>query len=123
MQSGNPPIIVATTDLFIQSRLNELALSLGLSIKFESNEQELKALTASHSRLLVLDLSSGEYDPLTIIRALKQNGNPPRILGYYPHIRRDLEAKARDAGIDVVIPNSNFLKTMREILELELDKS
>ena len=123
MKSGNPGIIAATTDLFIQSRLNELARSLGLSIKFESNEQELKSLTASHPVLVVLDLSSGEYDPVTIIQALKQTENPPRILGYYPHVRKDLETKARYAGIDIAVPNSSLLETMRKIFERERDKS
>ncbi len=123
MQSGNPAIIAATTDLFVQSRLSELARSLGLSIRFESNEQKLKSLTSLYPSLLVLDLASSEYDPVAIIQALKRTEDSPRILGFYPHIRKDLEAKARDAGIDFLVPNSSFLKTVRNILEQELDKS
>ncbi len=123
MQSGNPTIIAATRDLFLQSRLHELARSLGLSIQFESNEQKLKSLTSLHPSLLVLDLASGEYDPLAVIQALKRTEDSPRILGFYPHIRKDLEAKARDAGIDFLVPNSSFLKSLRNILERKLDKS
>ncbi len=123
MQRSNPVIIAVTTDLFVQSRLNELAKSLGLSIQFAFNEQEMKNLAVSHPRLVVLDLSATEFDPFVIVRAWKQNELPPRILGYYPHIRKDLETKARDAGVDVVVPNSSFLETLKRILEVELSES
>ncbi len=123
MQSSNPVIIAATTDLFVQSRLNELAGSLGLTVRFASDEQELRSLASSQPRLVILDLSSTEYDPMSIARALKQNKSPPKILGYYPHVRKDLEARARDAGVDFVIPNSSFLKSTRKILETEMDRS
>ena len=118
----SPVIIAATTDLFIQSRLNELASALGLSIQFASNEEELGALALSHPKLVILDLSSTDYDFTSIVTLLKENNPPPKILGFYPHIRRDLEAKAHAAGVNFVVPNSNFLKTARKILE-ELDKT
>ena len=94
----SPVIIAATTDLFIQSRLNELASALGLSIQFASNEEELGALALSHPKLVILDLSSTDYDFTSTARLLKENNPPPKILGFYPHIRTDLEANARAAG-------------------------
>ncbi len=118
----SPVIIAATTDLFIQSRLNELASALGLSIQFASNEEELGALALSHPKLVILDLSSTDYDFTSTARLLKENNPPPKILGFYPHIRGDLEAKDHAAGVDFVVPNSSFLRTARKILE-ELDKT
>ena len=67
--------------------------------------------------LVILDLASTEYDPDAVARTLKQNNTSPRILGYYPHVRKDLEAIARSAGVDYVVPNSSFLKRTKEILE------
>jgi len=116
--AGRPSIIAATSDLFIQSRLKELASSLGLEALFSVDLQELTGLVSSHPGcLVILDLSSTEYNPTSLARTLKQNKTPTRILGYYPHIRRDLEASAKSAGVNFVVPNSNFLKTTREILE------
>ena len=96
-----------------------MAGSLGLAIRFASSAVELGALTSSHLKLLILDLSSSEYDPLAIVRALKQNVPPLKILGFYPHVRRDLEEGARRAGVDFVVPNSTFLTVTRKILEGE----
>ncbi len=96
----------------------ELGQSLGLEVRFSISLQELAGLALSHAGcLVILDLASTEYDPGTVARTLKQNKTPPQILGYYPHIRRDLEANAKSAGVDYVVPNSNFLKRTKEILE------
>ncbi len=91
---------------------------MGLEVRFSISLQDLAGLALAHPGcLVILDLASTEYDPDTVARTLKQNKTPPQILGYYPHIRRDLEAIAKSAGVDYVVPNSSFLKRTREILE------
>ncbi len=108
-------IIAGSSDLFIVSRLKELASLLGYEIVFS---QELSHQTSSHPGcLVILDLASSDYDSSSLARSLKQNKLPPRILGYYPHVRKDVETSAKSAGVDYVVPNSNFLKFTREILE------
>jgi CheY-like chemotaxis protein len=116
-QPGKPTLIAATSDLFIQSRLTELANSLGLEARFATGERELIQLVASHPRLMILDLSSSDYDPTSLVKALKANSPGLRILGFYPHVRKDLEAKARGAGVDFIVPNSSFLRAARQALE------
>jgi len=111
-------IIAATTDLFIQSRLQELSNLLGHEIFFTIDSQKVLSQAASHPEcLVILDLATAEYDSPSIAKTLKQNNHTLRILGYYPHVRTDLERKAKSAGVDYVVPNSSFLKTVKEILE------
>jgi DNA-binding NarL/FixJ family response regulator len=111
-------IIAGSSDLFIQSRLKELASLLEYEIIFGVSSQELSDQTLSHPGcIVILDLDSTDYDSSSLARSLKQNKPPPRILGYYPHVRKDVETSAKSAGVDYVVPNSNFLKFTREILE------
>jgi len=111
-------IIAATSDLFIQSRLGELAGQLGHVIVFQTDSEEIIGQASSHHGcLVILDLTATEYDSDVLARKLKQASPSTRIVGYYPHVRTDLQKNAKDAGVDYIVPNSSFLKTTREILE------
>jgi len=85
------------------------------------NESELKKLALSHPRLLILDLAAEDYDAISIAKALKGQSTHPVIVGFYPHVRRDLEAAAKNAGVDIVVPNSNLLTIVRKVLRKEAD--
>ena len=98
--------------------MKELSDLLGQETLFTIDPQKILSQAASHPEcLIILDLATSEYDSPSLARTLKKNNPMLRILGYYPHVRRDLEKNAESAGIDYVVPNSNFLKTVREILE------
>jgi len=117
-------IIAATTDLFIQSRLKELSDLLGHETLFTIDPQKILSQAASHPEsLVILDLATTEYDSPSLAKTLKQNNHALRILGYYPHVRTDLQRKAKSSGVDYVVPNSSFLKTVKEILEGRLPHS
>ena len=104
--------------MFIQSRLKELAELMRNEIQFSTDPTVVATQAKSHPEsLIILDLEASEYDSSDLARAVKQITHPPRILAYFPHIRRDLEKNARDAGIDYVVPNSAFLKTVKQVLE------
>ncbi len=111
-------IIAATSDLFIRSRLKELADLLGHETRFDTDPMVIADLAKSHPGcLIILDLETSEYDSASLARTLKRDGPSTRIFGYYPHVRSDLAKNAREAGVDYVVPNSGFLKTVKEILE------
>ena len=117
-------IIAATSDLFIQSRLKELVGLLGHEILFTVDPEKVLSEASSHPACLVkLDLATTEYDSPSLAKTLKQDHRMLRVLGYYPHVRRDLEKNAESAGVDYVVPNSGFLKTVREILEGRISNS
>jgi len=112
-----PLVIVATTDLFLQSRITEVAKPLGFETKFAKDEAEVTgAAKTLGPRLVVLDLSSSEYDPFSCARTLKAIRPSLSILGFFPHVRAELKTRAKDSGIDYVVPNSVFLKNLRNLL-------
>jgi PleD family two-component response regulator len=111
-------ILAITSDLFLQSRIGELARSLGRTAKIVTTENDL--ITDAYSNkpeLVILDLASSDYDPFSCARKVKEMPLPPKTMGMFPHVRTDLRARAREVGIDYIVPNSSFLKTLKTILE------
>ena len=118
-----PRVLAATTDLFLQSRITEVAKSLGLEAEFVSDEAGLEAAVKSvYPILVILDLSSTEYDPFSCTQAVKSVSSSLRILGFFPHVRAELRTRAENAGVDYVVPNSGLLKTLKKVLTDELGR-
>jgi PleD family two-component response regulator len=114
-------VLAVISDLFVQSRITEVARTLGITVKFVSAEDELiRDARSALPRLVILDLAASEYDPFSCARKLKTMPSPPKILAIFPHVRADLKLKADVAMIDYIVPNSGFLKTLRSVLEKEV---
>ncbi len=114
-------VLAITSDLFLQSRITELAKSLGANAKIVTTEEDLlRQANLSTPNLVVLDLASSEYDPFSCAEKLKTMNSPPKILAIFPHIRMDLKLKAEKIMIDYIVPNSGFLKTLKTVLEKEV---
>ena len=111
-------ILAITSDLFLQSRIVELAGSLGKTAKIVTTENNLiKEAGSTTPELVILDLASTDYDPFSCASRLKKMPARPKMLGMFPHIRTDLRVRAQEIGIDYVAPNSSFLKTLKSVLE------
>jgi len=111
-------VLAITTDLFLQSRIMELAKSLGAIAKMVTSEEDLIRETNSmHPDLVVLDLAASDYDPFSCAQQLMTMTSQPEILGSFPHVRTDLKLKAEKVKIDYIVPNSSFLKTLKSVLE------
>ena len=114
-------VLAITSDLFLQSRITELSKSLGASAKLVTAEEDLlRQANSNHPNLVILDLTASEYDPFLCAQKLKIMSSPPKILAMFPHVRTDLKLKAEKVMIDYIVPNSGFLKTLKQILEKEV---
>src|SRR2546425_6151897 len=114
-------VLAITSDLFLQSRITEAAKSLGAKAKLVTTEGDLlRQANLSTPKLVVIDLASAEYDPFSCAQKLKTMTSPPKILAIFPHIRTDLKLKAEKIMIDYIVPNSGFLKTLKSVLEKEV---
>jgi PleD family two-component response regulator len=114
-------VLAITSDLFLQSRVAELAKSLGASATLVTTEEDLlRESNSNHPDLVILDLTASEYDSFSCARKLKAMASPPKILAIFPHIRSDLKLKAENVMIDYIVPNSGFLKTLKSVLEKEV---
>ena len=109
-------LIAATSDLFLRSRITELAKQTGADPFFETEPDELRRLVAENRpELVILDLSSTDYDPFSVAHELKTTFNS-RLFGLFPHVRTELKKRADEMGFEYVVPNSNFLASLRRVL-------
>jgi PleD family two-component response regulator len=114
-------VLGITSDLFLQSRITELANSLGVNAKVVTTEEALiREATSTHPNLVILDLAASDYDPFSCAQKLKTMTPQPRILALFPHVRKDLKLKAEEVLIDYIVPNTAFLRTLKDILEKEV---
>ncbi len=114
-------VLAMTSDLFLQSRIEELAKSLGTNATVVTTEKDLlREAKSREPSLVILDLTASEYDPFSCAQTLKTMISPPKILAIFPHIRMDLKLKAENVMIDYIVPNSGFLKTLKSALEKEV---
>jgi CheY-like chemotaxis protein len=114
-------VLAITSDLFLQSRIEELAKSLGASATIVKAETDLlREARSKEPALVILDLTAEDYDPFSSAQKLKAMGVPLKILAAFPHIRTDLKLRAEKAMIDFIVPNSSFLKTLKSVLEKEV---
>jgi PleD family two-component response regulator len=109
-------LVAATSDLFLRSRITELAKQTGSDPFFGTGPDELKRLVAeTRPELIIIDLSSTDYDPFSVAHELKTIFNA-RLFGLYPHVKTELKKRADEMGFEYVVPNSNFLFSLRRVL-------
>jgi len=112
-------VLAAVEDLLFRSKISETASSLGIEAAFPRNPRRLlEALRESPPDLLVVDLNSARFEPLTLLRSVKSDEarvNVPTV-GFLSHVQKDLAVAAREAGCDRVLARSAFTKDLPRIL-------
>ena len=112
-------VLAAVEDLLFRSKISETASSLDIEAAFPRNPRRLlEALRESPPDLLVVDLNSARFEPLTLLRSVKSDEatvNVPTV-GFLSHVQKDLAVAAREAGCDRVVARSAFTKDLPRIL-------
>lgn len=113
------PALVFVPDLFFQSKIVATANATGSSIQLiASPEALIEECRRQSESLVILDLAAPEVDMVGLIRAIKNERGNARLnfVGFYSHVDKELERRAREAGCDLVLPKSVFSKRLPEIL-------
>ncbi len=112
-------VLAAVEDLLFRSKISETADSLGVEARFpRTREGLLEALRESPPDLLVLDLNSGRFEPLELLRTLRsaEATRQTPTVGFLSHVQGDLAVAAREAGCDRVVARSAFTRDLPQIL-------
>ncbi len=84
-----------------------------------SDRATLDRARSERPSLIVMDLGDERLAPFETIRALK--GDPAtagaRIVGFFSHVDVEIRNRAIDAGCDVVLPRSAFVKQLPRLVE------
>ena len=101
-------------DLIFVSRVTTTARAKGLTVTpVRSAEQAVRAARESPPACVIVDLHTAGADLPGLLAGLR-GACPamPRVVAYGSHVNKDLLQAARDAGCDVVLPRSKFVKEL-----------
>ena len=104
------PTLVLVRDLLFSSRIAATARAIGVDVKLMRDPAVLAAETA---RRLIVDLNQpGALD--AAVEWKKQSGG--EVIGFVAHVDAETIRRARDAGIDQVLPRSRFVAVLESLL-------
>jgi len=112
-------VLAAVEDLLFRSKISETASSLGIEATFpRSPRRLLEAIQDSPPDLLVLDLNSARFEPLTLLESVRSDEATRDVptVGFLSHVQKDLAIAAREAGCDRVVARSAFTRDLPRIL-------
>ncbi|CAA9457979.1 MAG: hypothetical protein AVDCRST_MAG37-3309 [uncultured Rubrobacteraceae bacterium] len=112
-------VVAAVEDLLFRSKISETANTLGVEALFPRSPKKLiEQASSSPPDLLVLDLNSARYEPLSLLREIKSDQalRDVPVVGFLSHVQKDLAVAAREFGCDRVMARSAFTKNLPEVL-------
>jgi PleD family two-component response regulator len=112
-------VLAAVEDLLFKSKISETASTLGIEAAFPRNPRKLlEALRESPPDLLILDLNSGRFEPLMLLKNERSDEATRDVstVGFLSHVQKDLAVAAREAGCDRVVARSAFTRDLPRIL-------
>jgi hypothetical protein len=108
-------VAVGNIDLFFRAKLEQMAKSAGAKSFFISSSDDPSRLSnlVSSDSLVVVDIEQTSSN----IDTIASYCNAGKLIGFYPHVRKDLLLKAKDAGLSMIIPRSALEQVVKNALE------
>ncbi|NGZ60740.1 MAG: hypothetical protein CV081_09600 [Nitrospira sp. LK265] len=116
---SNAYAVAVLDDMFFASKIREAAKASGVDVEFIKSEFDLHGFNPSEPpSLVIVDLANKNIAPIDIIRLIKSSdkfGKAP-VIGYLPHVAKELASRALDAGYDRVLPRSQLSRELGDML-------
>ncbi|MGB8511051.1 MAG: response regulator [Pyrinomonadaceae bacterium] len=116
----NRRVLAAVDDMFFVSKIRGTAEQLNITVYFvKSADAAFDTAKADVPSLIILDLHSQRTDSFTLVARLKDDEQLRHVpvVAFYSHVQTELQHRAREAGVDHVMPRSAFTKRLPEILQ------
>jgi CheY-like chemotaxis protein len=114
----NRTVLALVDDLFWRTKIDHAVKSASSPVVFVSDPSELAAAADPDSvGVLLVDLAMRK-EPFDAIAKLKKSAKTKSIpvIGYYEHVRKDLQQKGTAAGCDEVLPRSTFSEKLGDLV-------
>jgi CheY-like chemotaxis protein len=115
----NRRVLAGVSDLFFASKIRGTAEQLNVTVEFARSAEIIfdKAKTEVPS-LVILDLQAESPDPFDAAARLKADEQLSRvpIVAFFSHVEVELQRRAKEAGMDLVLPRSAFTNRLPAIL-------
>jgi hypothetical protein len=95
-----PRVTALIGDLLFGSKAVELLTAAGHDVRLAPSPPADLATTAD---VVVVDLTTGDVPPDVA-------GQGPKVLGVFAHVEPEVRERALEAGFDLVVPRSRFMR-------------
>jgi len=114
-------VVAVLDDMFFTSKIREAAKSTGLNVEILKKISGLiEGLRNDPPTLIIVDLNFKKVEPMELIKNIKSSDklNSIPVIGYFSHVQTDLKKEAFQAGYDIVMPRSRFVRELGDILNI-----
>ena len=101
-------VVALVPDLMFGSKVAALLEAAGHDVVLAPTVDDARERVAA-ADVLVVDLVSGDIDPVAAIEAARA-GDGVRTLAVYSHVEADTRRRATEAGFDLVVPRSRMVR-------------
>ena len=115
----NQRVIAAVSDMLFASKIRGTAEHLNVTLYFARSEAGLFDYAKTEvPSLIILDLQDTRLDPFALAGRLKADERlrAVPIVAFFSHVETELQRRAKEAGVDHVLPRSVFTMRLGEIL-------
>lgn len=116
-----PVAIVLSDRVVIGAQLEQKLEELDYRVKVSDNPDGLEALALEHKPLVVLiDLATdANLNAASVLSDRPETRHVP-LVGYAHDVRPELQQRANNAGISVVVPDAAILQHLKQLLDQAL---
>jgi CheY-like chemotaxis protein len=110
-------VVVAEDNLFLRPRIESSLASAGYEPRFVVSAERVARALAADAVAMLVNIDAARLDWERAIRAARETrGDAFPVVGYGPHVDRELFARARSAGCSEVVPNGLVAKNAAGVI-------
>lgn len=107
-------VLVLIDDLMFKSQVREVGVAQSVDLIFIRKGEPIVPMESV--RTILLDLHLRSRDPFSAISELQNNFPGARLIGFFSHVDEVTAARAREMGVEEVLPRSLFVKKLPQLL-------
>ncbi|MCA1592864.1 MAG: response regulator [Acidobacteria bacterium] len=115
----NRRILAAVDDMIFASKIRGTAEQLNVTVYFANSlDAAFDAAKSDVPSLIILDLHSQRTDSFALAERFKADDQLRHVpvVAFFSHVQTELQQRARQSGIEHVMPRSAFTKRLPDIL-------
>ncbi len=110
-------VVVIVSDLIFRTKISSCAQTVGLPLEFASSLDEFTRIaTDGTPTAVIVDLEQDDMLIKGLIDSAASHEPQPRLIGFCPHVRKEVMEQARTSGFDQVMTRSSFASNLPSIL-------
>lgn len=110
-------VVVMVSDLIFRTKISSCAQAVGLPLAFAGSLEEFTRIAAEASpQSVIVDLEQDETLIAGLLEHASQLSPRPKLIGFCPHVRKEVMDHAKDSGYDQVMTRSSFATNLPAIL-------